>query len=602
MALVTKLSLRIYGGAQSTGFSKEPLVSVGNAPDGIIPMPPTIVDEPQSWFITHAQSYTMYALYSKRYNTSQQQPGQLLFCLFMPVQQRLGEGKSPLGLLDSLMDQFAIQGLVNDCLPDSAIDSSPFKILLDRYKMEQRPLLLPIMQGHEAAAFCVENRSQLDALMRHSRYPVLGGVGRLELGFHCKSTISLSTTGNSQGKSPAAAKPKPATDSAPTAQPAVPPVPPVAPAAKPMDAPKYDAPKMPEPPIMQKPEIPKAPEAPVAPKTEAPKAPEAPVAPKVEAPKPPVPPKAPSTPASPSSPATPSAPRPSASIIPPAAPTTPPHRTEAPQRPTIQASQPSHAKQPTISTSPSSANKLYTSDKPKPKEKEKKNNTPLIIMGIIAAAAAIALVLFMVLGDGFGGSDQDDNGNQYAFNQPSEQVDPDGAADDFRPEGDDDAALKAEEEAARKAAEDAKKAAEEAARQAAEDAKKAADEAARKAAEDAKKAADEAVRKKAEEERKKAEEERKKREAANWKTAMQNQARNLPITLRSGVRITSINVADNSVTFTLTYDLAKFDIDETHWRQFKTDQNDVKRRYASNLPAGVNAYVILRDCKNRPFD
>jgi hypothetical protein len=42
----------------------------------------------------------------------------------------------------------------------------------------------------------VENKTQLDALMRHSRYQILSAVGRLELGYHCKSTISLLTTGS----------------------------------------------------------------------------------------------------------------------------------------------------------------------------------------------------------------------------------------------------------------------------------------------------------------------------------------------------------------------------------------------------------------------
>ena len=198
----SNLSLRIYGGALSSGLDRQPLVSVGNAPEGFIPMPPTLVDEQQSWLITHAQNYTAYMSYSKRCQTQDDQPGQLLICLFFNPQQRLADGNSPLGLLDSLNDCFAVQAMQGGKLPTSPVDNSPFKMLLDRYRLEQRPMLLPVMSGHEPASFCAENRAQLDAFMRHSRYPVLMGVGRLELGLHCKSTIALASTGKPQKKEP----------------------------------------------------------------------------------------------------------------------------------------------------------------------------------------------------------------------------------------------------------------------------------------------------------------------------------------------------------------------------------------------------------------
>lgn len=200
MPQIDNISLRIYGGALSTGLDRQPLVSVGNAPEGFIPMPPTLVDEQQSWMITHAQSYTAYMSYSKRCQTQDDQPGQLLICLFFNPQQRLADGNSPLGLLDSLNDSFAIQAMQDGKLPMSPVDNSPFKMLLDRYRLEQRPMQLPVMGGHEPASFCTENRAQLDALMRHSRYPVLIGVGRLELGMHCNSTIALTSTSTPKKK------------------------------------------------------------------------------------------------------------------------------------------------------------------------------------------------------------------------------------------------------------------------------------------------------------------------------------------------------------------------------------------------------------------
>ena len=222
MLLTNRISLRIYGGAQEEGFEKQPLVSVGTAPEGFMAMPPTIVNEQQVWMITHAQSYTMYAVNSKRCFTADDKPGQMLICLFFPAQYRLAEGNSPLGLLDSLTDCFAVQALRDGKLPEKPVDNSPFNTLLERYRLEQRPMQLPVMQGQEPAAFCVENKTQLDALMRHSRYPVLGGVGRLELGFHCPSTITLMTNARVKPQTEKPAEPTRVTPTPPPPPPSSP--------------------------------------------------------------------------------------------------------------------------------------------------------------------------------------------------------------------------------------------------------------------------------------------------------------------------------------------------------------------------------------------
>lgn len=207
MITVNNLSLRIYGGALDGGMEAQPLVAVGSVPNEFRPIPPMIVDEQQVWMITHAQSYTLYAVYSKRCRTAEDLPGQILICIFLPPQQRLADGNSPLGLLDSLMDSFAVQALRGGKLPNTSIDNSPFKVLLGRYRLEERPVLLPIMQGPESSAFCVDSKTQLDAIMRHSRYPVLSGVSRLELGYHCNSTIMLKTQGASSKKVDKVAQP-----------------------------------------------------------------------------------------------------------------------------------------------------------------------------------------------------------------------------------------------------------------------------------------------------------------------------------------------------------------------------------------------------------
>lgn len=191
MATINNLALQVYGGASEGMLIKQPFVTVGNVPQEFHPMPPTLVDEQQVWMITHAQNYTLYAVSSKRCHTADDLPGQIVICLFFPPQKRLADGHSPLGLLDALMDSFVVQALRGGKLPNAPINSSQFKLLLEKYRLEDRPMPLPIMEGHEPCAFCVESKAQLDAIMRHSRYQILSSVGRLELGFHCKSSIAL---------------------------------------------------------------------------------------------------------------------------------------------------------------------------------------------------------------------------------------------------------------------------------------------------------------------------------------------------------------------------------------------------------------------------
>ena len=203
MQTVETLALRIYGGPLGAGLNPQALVAVGSIPDNFRPMPPTIVDESQSWMITHAQGYTSYAMYSKDgIFAADGLPGQLMIYLFLPTMKRLADGKTALGLFDSIYDNFCIQNMVGGHLPVTEVDSSPYTMLLKRYRLEDRPMQLPVMSGHEPAAYCVENRAQLDALMRHSRYNELQGVGRLELGLHCRSTIMLNVKGATPKRTP----------------------------------------------------------------------------------------------------------------------------------------------------------------------------------------------------------------------------------------------------------------------------------------------------------------------------------------------------------------------------------------------------------------
>ena len=207
--MLEALSLRIYGGSLSGGLEKLPLVSVGIAPEGFAPSAPTLIDEPQAWMIVHAQDYTLYALHSREWRTSAGEKGQLLICLFFPPQQRLGEGKSPLTLLNSLLDSFIILAPEVGMLPEESLDNSRFRAIIGRYGLEPRPVLLPIMQGEAPASFCVATPAQLDALMRHSRYEALMKVGRLEIGEQCESTVNLPFAKPAQKPEPKPVAPKP---------------------------------------------------------------------------------------------------------------------------------------------------------------------------------------------------------------------------------------------------------------------------------------------------------------------------------------------------------------------------------------------------------
>ena len=200
MITVQNISFRIYGGSVNGGLYWQPFVAVGDVPQEFVPKPPVLVNEQQVWMITHAQNYTLYTICSKRCYTQDGQQGLMLISLFLPPQQRLADGKSPLDLLGLLMDCFAVHAIRDGKLPEGPVNNAPFVLLLEEFRLEKRPMLLPIMQGQEPAAFCLKSKAQLDALMRHSRYPVLANVGRLELGFECESTISLNTSGTRESK------------------------------------------------------------------------------------------------------------------------------------------------------------------------------------------------------------------------------------------------------------------------------------------------------------------------------------------------------------------------------------------------------------------
>lgn len=195
MKQISHIGLSIYGGVQGEKLDAVPLVSVGEIPDNFQVFSPMLVKENSSWIIYHALSYTLYALHSESVCTSDSRPGQLLICLFIPVQKKLAEGKGGLGVLDSVWNAFTLYGMRSGMFSGTPIDNAPFVKLLEQYRLEDRQTLLPAMMGNSPASFRVENLNQVDALMRYSRYDMLGTVSWLELGLHCQTTLSLPIKG-----------------------------------------------------------------------------------------------------------------------------------------------------------------------------------------------------------------------------------------------------------------------------------------------------------------------------------------------------------------------------------------------------------------------
>lgn len=191
MPITTSLAFRIYGTTLNGTFSNTPLAEAGTVPDSFMPSAPVLVKEDESWRIVHTQDYTLYSYMSRQYVTADNSPAQLLVCLFFPPKKRLAEGKSPLELIETIHNTFKIGAIKDKVLPDAPVNIPSLQTLLPKYRLEARPLDLPLMQGLSPAAICMDSKSQLDAMFRHSRYPVLAGVGSLEMGFKCVSTISL---------------------------------------------------------------------------------------------------------------------------------------------------------------------------------------------------------------------------------------------------------------------------------------------------------------------------------------------------------------------------------------------------------------------------
>lgn len=178
-------ALRIYKGMHGAPPDERPLVSVGEVPDTFIPVVPTLVDEPETWVLTHRHDYTLYG-----YQVTQEDATYRLIYLLVPAGIRLYADINPYGLLSELWEVLKSQG------DSHALFEEQLALIM---MMEHASdMHLPVMEGERPASFCADSRMQVKALLMFSLYPQLAGVSRLEIGLHCASTISLPIKANTK--------------------------------------------------------------------------------------------------------------------------------------------------------------------------------------------------------------------------------------------------------------------------------------------------------------------------------------------------------------------------------------------------------------------
>ena len=202
MPKTNQLALCIYKGASLNEQQPTLIVSTGDLPKGFRPVYPTKVDEKEMWTVTHAQEYTLYAYFTKKYRLTDDTTGVMSVYLLFPADYRLAGGRSPLGLIDTIVDMLSVISMTNGIMPQSEVSPQGYKKLLDECELEKRPTRLPLMQGKKAGTLQLKNRTQLDAMFRHSRYPQFNKISCLEMGYECDTTVQINADVNKPKPSP----------------------------------------------------------------------------------------------------------------------------------------------------------------------------------------------------------------------------------------------------------------------------------------------------------------------------------------------------------------------------------------------------------------
>ena len=198
---MNEISIHIFWGPWDGELNPLPIVSVGNLVGSIVPSAPVLVKEDKSWMIKTDDSKSVFACYSKERCFNSDSYMQLLVCVIIPKGKRLEGEKSPLDLLEDVRNQFDQLFTIDidaALSPKEEVDAA-FAQVLSNYVVVDCPWYVFDMEGKDPAAFQVDSRSQLNALMRFNAYPALAHVEHLELGFKCKTTVEINTKGNSNG-------------------------------------------------------------------------------------------------------------------------------------------------------------------------------------------------------------------------------------------------------------------------------------------------------------------------------------------------------------------------------------------------------------------
>ena len=193
------IGISIFWGPWGGELKPLPLVTFGEGTEALAPEAPSLVKEDQVWMIANNASRSVYSLYAKVPCINPENAIQLLISFTMSKTSHLAN-KSPLDLLDALKAQFERLFIVNvnEVRPRSGRVDVAFRSLLANYPLESCPWYVFTMEGLEPGAFRVEDRNQLNALMRFNAYPALAHIEHLELGFNCKTTVEVNTKGESK--------------------------------------------------------------------------------------------------------------------------------------------------------------------------------------------------------------------------------------------------------------------------------------------------------------------------------------------------------------------------------------------------------------------
>lgn len=102
--------------------------------------------------------------------------------------------------------------------------------------------------------------------------------------------------------------------------------------------------------------------------------------------------------------------------------------------------------------------------------------------------------------------------------------------------------------------------------------------------------------------RKREEDAKRQKEMENkaWQTKVQSYARQCPIQIRLGVRLTSISYTSSSVTYTVVYEeLSKYNMMSDDKAEMVKDRANILKKYGADIPSNIHTYIVQKDKAGR---